>query len=86
MTSNAKIQKEFPDFCNEVDKLPAEALKARVVGLQQALEESEAHKENNDELHDARAAVQELAAPYRDVKKAVKLKTKYVLDLLKERS
>lgn len=85
MSNNIKVQKEYPDFCSEVDKLDAGALKARIVGLQQALEESEAHKEANEALQQAREALKELSGPYRDVKKAVKLKTKYILDLIKER-
>lgn len=78
-----KVQKEYPDFVIEVDGLPVEALKARIVQLQQSLEESEEHKESNDSLKEARAQVSELAGPYRDVKKAVKLKTKYIIELLK---
>lgn len=83
--SNQKTQKEYPDFCHEVDSLGAEALKARIVQLQQTLEESEAHKDSNEELKQLRSQVSELAGPYRDVKKAVKLKTKYIIELLKEK-
>ena len=83
MTNSEKVEKEFPDFANEVRGLDGAALKARIVQLQQALEESEAYKEANELLQQARAQVTELAGPYRDVKKAVKLKTKYILELLK---
>lgn len=82
MSNRIKVQKNYLDFANEVEKLDATALKARIVGLQQALEESEAHKEANDVLAQAKA---ELNGPYQDVKKAIKLKTKYIIDLLKER-
>lgn len=85
MSNRTKVQKNYPDFANEVEKLDASALKARIVGLQQALEESEAHKEANEVLTAARAEVKELSGPYRDVKKAVALKTKYIIDLIKER-
>lgn len=74
-----------PDFCIEVQVLSTEQLKERVISLQQQLEESEEHKESNDALKEARVVCQELSAPYRDVKKAVKLKTKFILDLLKNR-
>lgn len=78
-----KVQKEYPDFVKEVDHLDAEALKARIVGIQQALEESDAHMEANESLAAAKASVTELAGPYRDFRKASKLKTKYLIDLLK---
>lgn len=78
-------QKLYPDFVAEVDNLDAPALKARIVQLQQALEESEAHKEENESLKNARAEVSELAGPYRDLKKAVKSKTSYLIELLKNK-
>lgn len=74
---------EYPEFVLEVVRLTPEELKARVVQLQQALKESEAFREEDDDLKSARAAVSEFNAPYRDVKKAVKLKTSYILELLK---
>lgn len=83
--SKEKCQKEYPDFCKEVDKLNAADIRTRIVGLQQALEESEAHKADNKPLADAKAEVKVLNEPYRDAKKAVKLKTAYLVDLLKER-
>lgn len=83
--SKEKTQKDYPEFVAEVETLDVKQLKERIVGMQQALEESEAHKEANDSLKRARAEATELAAPYRDVKKAVKAKTKYILDLLAEK-
>lgn len=79
------IQKLYPDFVAEVDQLDAASLKARVVSLQQGLQESEDHKEENEALKTARAEVSELSGPYRDVKKAVKAKTSYLLKLLEEK-
>lgn len=79
----AKIQKAYPDFTQEVDVLSAGDLKNRIVQLQEALGESEDHKEANEDLKSAQAQVQELLGPYRDVKKAVKAKTQYIIELLK---
>lgn len=81
-----KIQKLYPDFVNEVDTLTSDQLKARIVAYQQQLEESETHKEANESLLDARNEVNMLAGPYRDVKKAIGLKTKYIIELLKEKA
>lgn len=83
--SKEKVQKQYPDFAKEVDQLGPEDLRSRIVGLQKGLQESEEHKEANETLADAQSAVAELLGPYRDVRKAVKLKTKYVLELLKEK-
>ena len=77
-----KIEKEYPEFCREVQGLDSNHLMDRVVSLQQALQESEEHKEENEALNSARQLVSELSGPYRDVKKAVKAKTKYLLHLL----
>ncbi len=85
MSVKEKAQKDYPDFTIEVDTLSVEQLEDRIVGMQKALEESEEHKENNKDLKASRAAVLELSGPYRDIKKAVRLKTKYILELLAEK-
>jgi len=79
-----KIQKQYPDFALEVERLTPEQLRARIVELQKGLQESEEHKEANEELTALQAQVGEMLAPYRDVRKAVKAKTAYILELLKE--
>ncbi len=86
MSIKEKVQKEYPDFAKELEGKQIADLEDRIVGMQKALEESEEHKENNEALKAARAEVSELSGPYRDVKKAVRLKTKYILELLNERS
>lgn len=78
------IEQKHKEFADEVRKLDAEALKARIVALQKGLQESEEHRENNEALHDAKETVRMLQEPYNDVRKAVKLKTKYILELLLE--
>lgn len=83
MSDQTKTQKEYPDFCNEVNALTPDQLKARIVALQQALSESEEHKADNMDLRDAKHLVSELAVPYRDVRKAVKAKTAYIIELLR---
>jgi hypothetical protein len=81
----AKCQKKYPEFTNEVDSLTADQLKARIVGLQQALQESDNAKEADEGLQLAKDQAREFAAPYNDVRKAVKLKTQYILELLSEK-
>lgn len=77
---------EFADFVKEVNNETIDQLKTRIFLLQQGLEQSEAHKEANDDLKAARANVSELSAPYRGVKTAVKLKTKYILEILEKKA
>ncbi len=83
--SKDKVAKEFPEFVDEVQGLTIEALRNRIVNMQQALDESEAHKEANDTLKEARANLTELSGPYRDVKRAIQLKTRYIIELLREK-
>lgn len=78
-----KIQKEFPEFVNEVSGLDLGALNSRVAQLAQAGQENEDAKEADEALQKAREASLQLGAPYRDANKVIKLKTKYLLHLVK---
>ncbi len=82
----AKVQELYPDFTKEVDNLPADQLKTRIVALQQGLSYTLECKEKDDELTAVKALATELGAPYREAIKQVKLKTSYLVELLKERS
>jgi len=73
------------EFISTVSGLSTEQLKSRITSLQTELRESEDHKEENEQLKNARQLVSELSGPYRDVQKAVKLKTSYLIDLIRER-
>lgn len=84
-TNREKVEGEFPTFATEVAGLTTEQLNSRIAGLAKELEESETDKEDNGDLEDARALSAELVAPYNDVKKAVRAKTRYIVGLLKDR-
>lgn len=73
------------EFKEEVDTLGIDALEERIVNLQKGLDESRAHKEENVALKNAKDEVAELSGPYNDVEKAVKIKTKYIIELIKEK-
>lgn len=79
------VQTEFPEFFNEVAGLSTDQLNNRLATLAKNLEESETAKEEDEELEEAKATATELAAPYRDAKKALRVKSKYVISLLKEK-
>lgn len=73
------------EFKEEVDALSVAVLEARITRMQKDLDESEEHKKDNIPLNTAKEEVKELSGPYNDVKKAVKLKTKYIIELIKEK-
>jgi hypothetical protein len=79
------VQGEYPEFANEVAGLSADQLNNRLATLAKNLEESETAKEDDEALEQAKAEASELAAPYRDAKKALRAKSKYVISLLKEK-
>lgn len=85
LTFEAKVQKDMPEFTSEVDGLDIQTLKNRIATYARELSESEECKENDDELKSATVELKELGAPYREVKKAVATKTRYLLSRIKEK-
>lgn len=79
------VQEEFPEFASEVAVLDETNLNNRLAGLAKALEQSETAKEDDEALEDAKELATELGAPYKDAKKAIRVKSKYIIALLKER-
>ncbi len=81
-----KVQELFPDFASEVDGLPVETLEKRLNTYAKRAEEIEEAKENDEELERTKELLAELGAPYRDGKKEVRYKSRYLIALIKERS
>lgn len=79
------VQTEFPEFFSEVAGLSTDQLNNRLATLAKNLEESETAKEEDEELEEAKATATELGAPYRDAKKALRVKSKFIIGLLKEK-
>jgi uncharacterized small protein (DUF1192 family) len=73
------------EFRDEVWGLSVEKLEDRIATLQKALDESEEHKKENQALKDLKDEVSLLEGPYNDVKKAVKVKTKFLIELIKDK-
>jgi hypothetical protein len=73
------------EFATTVVHLTVQQLEARITQMQKDLDESEEHKENNEALKEARDVVTNLVGPYNDVKKAIKLKTQYIIALIHEK-
>lgn len=80
-----KVQKDYPEFADEIHSLSSDELNGRLARMAKDLEIVEDEKEADEKLNETRAALAELAGPYRDSKKAIKLKSKYIIALLKER-
>lgn len=80
-----KVDKEYPEFVTEVAGATVDQLNDRLAALARGLEESEDLKEEDQALENAKALALELSGPYKDVKKAVQLKTKYIYGLLKDK-
>lgn len=79
------VQTEYPEFAGEVNGLSADQLNNRLATLAKNLEESETAKEEDEALEEAKSTASELAAPYRDAKKALRAKSRYIIGLLKEK-
>lgn len=80
-----KVQKELPDFASEVAALSVEDLNQRLNQCAKDFEANEDAKEADEALEQARLAASELAAPYRDCKKVIRLKSRYIVSLIKEK-
>lgn len=80
-----KIQAEMPEFVGEVSALSSDQLNGRLAKLAKDAEANEQAKEDDEELEEAHTHASELGAPYRDAKKALRLKTRYIISLLKEK-
>lgn len=80
-----KIQEEMPEFAGEVAGLSVADLNNRLAEQAKAAEWNEQSKEDDEELEEAQAHASELGAPYRDAKKAIRLRSRYLIALIKEK-
>lgn len=85
MNIEMKVQKEFPEFVDEVAKLSDEEVVARLVQLTKDGDALEQAKEADEGLEEAQNKASELAAPYRDGRKVIRLKSRYLIAILKEK-
>lgn len=83
-----KVEDEFPDFVATVSSLKTDGLNSKMLEyskhLQEVEETMERLTEEGSEVFNLRASVKEILGPVNDAKKAVKLKMRYVNELLKE--
>lgn len=80
-----KIETELPEFTAEVRSLLSGDLEQRLLELTKASMEVDDSKEDDQELQETKDKLKELNAPYSEAKKTIKMKTKYILTLLKDK-
>jgi hypothetical protein len=85
LTLARMVQIHHPEFADEVSGLSVADLESRLASLAKHAEEISVAKEESEALKDARARLAELSGPFNDGLKAVKLKTKYIIGLIKEK-
>ena len=84
-TLQQKVQEEMPEFADEVAALSISDLNGRLATLAKNAEANEEAKEDDEELEKAHALAAELGAPYRDARKAIRLRSRYLISLIKEK-
>lgn len=85
LTFEQKVQKDMPEFTGVVDGLSVDQLEKRLSDIAKATEILEQKKEQDEELAKAKANAAELGAVYRDGKSANRVKTRYIVGLIKEK-
>lgn len=84
-TVQEKVQAEYPEFVESVLGLSVEQLEKRLSDYAKNRDEVEESKKADEELETAKAVCAEMAAPYNDALKAINLKSKYIVALVKEK-
>lgn len=80
-----KVQKDCPEFVAEVESASVEQLDARLAQLAKDIEAVNDAKEADEELEMAREKASQLAAPYSESRKALQTKSRYIVELLKDK-
>lgn len=84
-TIEDKVNKKFPDFAVEVAGSSIEALEKRLSNYAKATSDWEQKKEEDDALNELKDQVSEMNAVYADPIKELKLKSRYLTHLIKEK-
>lgn len=84
-----QVRSKYPEFPEAVDGLSVEDLKKRVLSYSKENEnvndELARLNEPGNALYIAKAAVSEIAGPFNDAKKAIKMKISYLVQLIEEK-
>jgi hypothetical protein len=80
-----RVFAEYPGFASEAESMSESELRARLSNMAIELAETEKAQEDDAWLESAKTQVAELSAPYRETKKAIQLKSRYVALVLEQR-
>lgn len=84
-TLKEKVQAEYPDFTSVVDTLSLAELEGRLSEHAKFAEQNEDAKEADEEFQSTKALATELGAPYRDAKKAIRMKSRYIIATIRDK-
>lgn len=79
------VQKNYPEFTATVDRLSVSELETRLSTYAKESEKVSDAQEQDEELENAKNLVAELSGPYKDAKKAIRLKMRYIIKLIKDK-
>jgi hypothetical protein len=85
LSISEKVRKEHPDFVAEVVGMNADDLNVRLARHSKQIAEIEDTKEADEILAVASEALSEIRAPYAEAKKTINQKTRFIIELLKEK-
>lgn len=85
MSIQEVVQKKLPDFADAVAGLSVADLEKRLNTYAKEAERVEEAKEGDEALEKAKEQASEYAAPYRDAKRDIRLKSRYIISLIKEK-
>lgn len=85
MKMKKTVEKEFPSFVDEVVGHSIEQLEGKILTYAKERENVRDSKSNDEGLLKVLDMKAELEAPYKDALKAIDLKSRYLIELLKEK-
>ena len=80
-----KMRKEHGEFVDVVQGMSVEDLDSRLLGLAKHQEEVDEAISSNEQILLMKERLKELVGPFKDTKKALKMKMKYLHLLIKEK-
>jgi ABC-type Na+ transport system ATPase subunit NatA len=80
-----QVQKELPEFADEVNSLSVADINNRISKLAQDLNELKETEEADEYYQDLKEKIKAARSVYSDSKKIFSLKTKYLIDELKSK-
>ena len=79
------VREEYGTFYEEVAGLNVGDLEKRLSTYAKEYEKVDTSKEQDDALKNAQETAKEMAAPYKDAKKAIRLKSKFIVQLISDK-